>query len=158
MYPNHTQLQHNVMLLYVWMIKPIITLHAFLLFRELGWLMNEERVLGLLSLSCSLLNWYQCINGVWNTPKNVVLISDAGIHTHATSQVHTHTCIVLYIQQVYESHVYLCVHVSLCILWGCNPQLQLSLCVMAGLKLESRCNFPSTKTPTSGTRGERNIL
>lgn len=101
-------------------------------------------------LSCSYFEKrYQCFNGVWSTPiKCCVDHWCWGIK--ATSHMHTHTC------DAPSTQVYLCTCVCV---WVCNLQLSVvSVCVGAGLRLESRCNFLCTKTPTSGTRGERSIL
>lgn len=69
-------------------------------------------------------------------------------------QHHTSLCLTV---RIYLRFTCVFTFTSVC-LWECNPRFQSFLCVNAGLRLESRCNFPCTKTPTSGTRGERSIL
>lgn len=124
--------------------------------------MGQEQVVVLLLFGLpALLKRCQCINGVWSTPVKC-FVDRWCWDINATSHIHTHTCTPSYTAVVWmpifiSPEVYLCVHVSVC-LWVCTLQFQSSLCVTAGLRLESRCNFPCTKTPTSGTRGERSIL
>lgn len=74
---------------------------------------------------------------------------------------HSHTPFSFVIQLLTERpfiELFLGLPVCSCVSSVCNPLFQPSMCASAGLRPESRCNFPHTKTSTSGTRGERNIL
>lgn len=111
----------------------------------------ESKALNLLLLFglFILIEWSQGFNGVWSA--HIKYCIDHW--EYKCNITNWHMC-SLCLNLEFLFGMFRC----LCVCEYIIPSSQQSLCVSAGLRIESRCNFPYTKTPTSGTKGEESIL